>query len=151
MGLLEYLPCVTQLMTVFFVQLVIEQPQTVKGNWWSVMAGGMDRPSCTKSHPAASLSSSQSRGPPCWAGPLAFGLIGDNSSSPRSLSLDLTSLCKAGTFSRAGVAGYMIAKIHVIGSFHCSMLIIRQRIPHTSQIQYFLLCSLTNVRISFTY
>ncbi len=33
------------------------------------------RPLCTKSHPAGSLSSSQSGGPPCWASPLAFGLI----------------------------------------------------------------------------
>ncbi len=35
----------------------------------------MDRPSRTKSHPAGSLSSSQ----PCWASPLAFGLIVHNS------------------------------------------------------------------------
>jgi hypothetical protein len=43
----------------------------------TVRAGGMDRPSCTKSHPAAgSLSSSQPGGPPCWTNPLAFGLIG---------------------------------------------------------------------------
>ncbi len=43
---------------------------------WSVRAGGMDRPSHTKSHPAGSLSSSQPGGQPCWASPLAFGLIG---------------------------------------------------------------------------
>ncbi len=36
----------------------------------------MDRPSRTKSHYAVSLSSSQSGGPPCWASPLSFGLIG---------------------------------------------------------------------------
>jgi hypothetical protein len=34
---------------------------------WSVKAGGMDRPSRTKSHPNGSLSSSQPCGPPCWA------------------------------------------------------------------------------------
>jgi hypothetical protein len=43
---------------------------------WFVWAGGMDRPSRTKSHPAGSLSSSQPDGPPCRASPLAFGLIG---------------------------------------------------------------------------
>jgi hypothetical protein len=34
------------------------------------------RPSRTNSHPAGSLSSSQPGGPPCWANPLAFDLIG---------------------------------------------------------------------------
>jgi hypothetical protein len=46
-----------------------------RAKWWpvgSVRAGGMDRPS----HPAGSLSSSQPGGPPCWARPLFFGLIG---------------------------------------------------------------------------
>ncbi len=42
---------------------------------WSVRAGGMDRPSRTKLHHAGLLSSSQPGGPPCWASPLAFGLI----------------------------------------------------------------------------
>jgi hypothetical protein len=42
---------------------------------WSVRAGGMDRSSRTKSHPAGSLSSSQPGGPPCWASSLDFGLI----------------------------------------------------------------------------
>jgi hypothetical protein len=42
---------------------------------WSVRAGGMDRPSRTKSHSSGSLSSTQPGGPPCWASPLAFGLI----------------------------------------------------------------------------
>jgi hypothetical protein len=56
------------------------------------MAGGMDNPSCTKSHPAASLSSSKPGGSPCWAGPLAFGLIGDNSFSPPHSSLLLSLL-----------------------------------------------------------
>ncbi len=41
-------------------------------------AGGTARPSRTKSHPARSLSSSQPGGPPCWASPLVFGLIGNN-------------------------------------------------------------------------
>ncbi len=41
----------------------------------SVRAGGMDRPSRTKLHHAGFLSSSQQGGPPCWASPLAFGLI----------------------------------------------------------------------------
>jgi hypothetical protein len=39
----------------------------------------IDCPSRTKSHPAGSLSSSQPSGPPCWASPLAFGLIGQAS------------------------------------------------------------------------
>jgi hypothetical protein len=42
---------------------------------WSVRAGGMDRPSHTKSHPVGSLSSSHPGGPPCKVSPLAFGLI----------------------------------------------------------------------------
>jgi hypothetical protein len=37
---------------------------------WSVRAGGMDRPSRKKSHPAGSLSSSQPGGPPNWVSPL---------------------------------------------------------------------------------
>jgi hypothetical protein len=45
---------------------------------WSARAGGMDRTSHTKSHPAGSLSSSQPGGPPCWASLLAFGLIVHN-------------------------------------------------------------------------
>jgi hypothetical protein len=36
----------------FFVHLVIDQPQTGQVVW-SVRAGGMDRPSRTKSHPAS--------------------------------------------------------------------------------------------------
>ncbi len=32
----------------------------------------------TKSHPAGPLTSNQPGGPPCWANPLAFGLIGKN-------------------------------------------------------------------------
>ncbi len=48
-----------------------------------------DLPSCTKSHLARSLSSSQpGRPPPCWASPLAFGIIGR---SPPSLKI--TSPC----------------------------------------------------------
>jgi hypothetical protein len=43
-----------------------------RGKW----CGGMDGPSRTKSHPAGSVSSSQPGGPPCWASPLAFYLIG---------------------------------------------------------------------------
>ncbi len=43
---------------------------------WSARADGMGRPSRTKSHPAGSLSSCQQSGPPCWASPLTFGLIG---------------------------------------------------------------------------
>ncbi len=35
-------------------------------------------PSRTKSHPAGSFSSSQTGGPPCWASPLVFGLIGSD-------------------------------------------------------------------------
>jgi hypothetical protein len=48
---------------------------------WSVRAGGMDPPLRTKSHPAGSISSSHPGGPPCWASPLAFGLIGSGRSS----------------------------------------------------------------------
>jgi hypothetical protein len=60
-------------MTLFCVHLVIYQPQTAGQVVWSVKAGGMDRPSHTKSHPAGSLSSRQQGGPPCWTSPLAFG------------------------------------------------------------------------------
>ncbi len=50
-----------------------------RGKWCGPSRqAGMDRPSRTKSHPAVSLSSSQPGGPPCWASPLAFGLIGQN-------------------------------------------------------------------------
>ncbi len=45
---------------------------------WSAGAGGMDRPSSTKSHLAGSLTSSQPGGPPCWTIPLAFGIIGNH-------------------------------------------------------------------------
>ncbi len=57
-------------MTVFWVKLVIDQPQT--------RASGVDRqgrrhgPSV---HQAGSLSSSQPGGPSCWTSLLAFGLI----------------------------------------------------------------------------
>jgi hypothetical protein len=54
----------------------VDQPQTGASMVLSVMAGGMDRPSRTKSHPARSLPSIQLGGPPCWASPLALGLIG---------------------------------------------------------------------------
>ncbi len=52
------LPCVKQLMTVFCVHSQIDQPRSGQVVW-SVKAGGMNRPSHTKSHPAGSLSSSQ--------------------------------------------------------------------------------------------
>jgi hypothetical protein len=38
---------------------------------WSVGAGGMDRQSHTKSHPAGHFLLQLAR-PPCWASPLAF-------------------------------------------------------------------------------
>ncbi len=44
---------------------------------WSVRAGGMDRPSRTKSRPVGVTLLQPARGPPCWASPLAFGLSGD--------------------------------------------------------------------------
>ncbi len=49
-----------------------------RDNWCqrSARAGGTDSPSRTESQPAGSLSSSQPGGPPCWARPLDFGLIG---------------------------------------------------------------------------
>ncbi len=66
-------------MTVFCVHSVTDQPQTQTGTSGVVVrAGGMDRSSLTKSHHARSLSSSQPGGPPCWAIPLAFDLIGWN-------------------------------------------------------------------------
>jgi hypothetical protein len=43
---------------------------------WSVRAGGLVRPSRTQSHPAGPPFSSKLGMPPCWASPLAFGLIG---------------------------------------------------------------------------
>ncbi len=60
-------------MTVFCVHLVIDQPQTGASGAWSGRAGGMDRPSHKKTHPAEPLSSSQPDEPPCWTRPLAFG------------------------------------------------------------------------------
>ncbi len=63
-------------MAVFCVQFVTDQPYRPGQVVWSVRASGMDRPAHTKSHPAVSLSSSLPGGLPCWASPLAFGLIG---------------------------------------------------------------------------
>jgi hypothetical protein len=54
-----------------FFNSVIDQPRQVV---CSCEAGGMDRQSRTKSHPAGSLYSSQPGGPPCWTSPLAFGI-----------------------------------------------------------------------------
>jgi hypothetical protein len=42
-------------MTVFCVHLVIDQPQTGASGVVRQGAGGMDRPSLTKSHPAGSI------------------------------------------------------------------------------------------------
>jgi hypothetical protein len=59
------------------VHLVIDHPQT--GASGVVRQGRRHRPSITyktTSHPAGSLSSSQTGGPPCWARHLAYGLIG---------------------------------------------------------------------------
>jgi hypothetical protein len=75
-------------MAVFCVRLVIDQHQTAEQVVWSVRAGGMDRPSRTKLHPAGSLSSSQPGGPPCWASPLAFGLIVRDSGGAPSHTLE---------------------------------------------------------------
>ncbi len=63
-------------MTVFSVHLVQWLSPRPGQMVWSARAGGMDRPSRTQSHPAGSLSSCQPSGPPCWASPLAFGLVG---------------------------------------------------------------------------
>jgi hypothetical protein len=84
MGLLEYqaLPSVRDVAHDGVLYTFSDRSALYRGKSWSAMAGGMDRPSRTKSHPAGSLSSSQPGGSPCWAGPLAFGLIGDNSFSP---------------------------------------------------------------------
>ena len=67
-------------MTVFCVHSVIDQPQTGTSSVvrQGMRYGVMDRPSRIKSHPAVSLSSSQPGGPPCWASPLAFCLVGSH-------------------------------------------------------------------------
>ncbi len=73
------LPCVTQFMTVFFAHLVIDQPRISPrpGQMvWSVRAGGMVRPSRTKSDTIGSLPSSQPGGSPGGVSPLVVGLIG---------------------------------------------------------------------------
>jgi hypothetical protein len=44
----------------------------------TVRAGGMDRPSQHKSHPARTLYSSQPGGPSCWVIYLSFDLTGSN-------------------------------------------------------------------------
>ncbi len=53
---------------------------------WSVRADGMDRPYITSKITtcwgAGSLSSGQPGGPPCWASPLAFGLICEHRGVP---------------------------------------------------------------------
>jgi len=52
-----------------------------RGKWCGPsgqMEWTLNSPSHTKPHPAGSLYSSQPGGPPCWASPLAFGLIGNN-------------------------------------------------------------------------
>ncbi len=55
-----------------------------------VRQGRRHRPSITyktTSHPAGSLSSSQTGGPPCWASPLAFGLHGVHGRRQNRVSL----------------------------------------------------------------
>ncbi len=64
---------------VLCVHLVTEQLQIGANGIVRVRAGGMDRPSRTKSHLSGSLSSSQPGGQPCWTSPLAFGLIASTS------------------------------------------------------------------------
>ncbi len=80
MGLLEFqaMPCFSDIDSdgVLFTLTNTSTPE-----WTCVavgQAGGMDRPSCTKLHPAParSLSSSQPGVPLCWTSSLAFGLIG---------------------------------------------------------------------------
>jgi hypothetical protein len=60
---------------------------------------GKDRrygPSLTcKITPAGSLSSSQPGGPPCWANPLAFGLIGTNQTNVRISALHYSYVAQA--------------------------------------------------------
>jgi hypothetical protein len=79
-------------MTVFCVHLVIDQPQTGASGVVRQGAGGKDRPLRTKLHPAKSLSSSQTGGPPCWSSPLAFGLIVRNSGGAPSHTLEQCTL-----------------------------------------------------------
>jgi hypothetical protein len=78
MGLLEFqaMPCFSDIAHdgVLFTLTNTSIPE-----WTGVavgQAGGMDRPSRTKLHPARSLSYSQQGVPLCWASRLAFGLIG---------------------------------------------------------------------------
>ncbi len=76
--------------TVFCVHSVIAQPRP--GQVVGPSAGGMDRPSRTKSY---LLDHSQPGGPPCWARPLAFGFIyGDGSFCPPSWEKALASRIK---------------------------------------------------------
>jgi hypothetical protein len=80
MGLLEYraLPSLRDVAHggVFCVHLVIDQPQT--GASGVVRQGRRHGPSIMcQNHPLLGhSSSSQPGGPPCWASPLAFGLLG---------------------------------------------------------------------------
>jgi hypothetical protein len=78
-------------MAVFCVHLVIYQPENGVSSVFC-QAGGMDGLSRTKLHPARSISSSQPDGPPCWASPLAFGLIARDSGGAPSHTLEQCTL-----------------------------------------------------------
>jgi hypothetical protein len=83
MGLLEYqtMPSLDDVahdgVLCAFAFSIIDLPYTGANHHHDVVrqgAGGMDRPSRSKSHPAGPLCN-QPGWPPCWTGPLAFGLI----------------------------------------------------------------------------
>ncbi len=80
------MPCVTQLMTdgcvIYYITAAGKFHQLAAGQLLSAQPvlygkGRQYGPKITyKITPAGSLSSSQPGGPPCWASPLSFGLIG---------------------------------------------------------------------------
>ncbi len=74
--MIVYIYCITTAGNYISSQLA-GQPLSGQPVWYG--KGRRYGPSFTyKITPAGSLSSSQPGGPPCWVGPLAFGLIGHN-------------------------------------------------------------------------
>jgi hypothetical protein len=81
---IQCLPCVAQLMTDGLLFIIFKKAgkpissqlsSSCQGNRYSTERGRRNGPSIT----VGSLSSSQPSEPPCWASPLAFGLIGQSS------------------------------------------------------------------------
>ncbi len=88
---------------------------------WSVSAGGIVRSSCTKSHPAGSLSSSQPGGPPFWASPLASGLICKNTVViETTLHLESRKLKKGTYFYKIGLLNFCTLSKRLCMSFQYS-------------------------------